>query len=166
MPGSSASSTEGSWIALRLEDRGERGRIAWITFDNPARRNAIGRAGKQQFIDTMLSLRHDGSLRAVVITGSGEKSFVAGTDLSEMAGFDPAAAETSATLTHRACDAVRTCPVPTIARINGDCFGSGMELAACADLRVGADHARFGMPETRFGIPSGMEASVLPKLIG
>jgi enoyl-CoA hydratase/carnithine racemase len=56
--------------------------------------------------------------------------------------------------------------VPVIARINGDCFGSGMELAACADLRVAADHARFGMPETRFGIPSGMEASVLPKLVG
>jgi len=56
--------------------------------------------------------------------------------------------------------------VPVIARINGDCFGSGMELAACADLRVGAAQARFGMPETRFGIPSGMEASVLPKLIG
>ena len=153
-------------VALRIEDRNEGGRIAWVTFDNPTRRNALGRAGKQQFIDAMGSLRHDGSLRAVVITGSGERSFVAGTDLSEMAGFDQAAAEGSAVLTHRACDAVRTCPVPTIARINGDCFGSGMELAACADLRVGADHARFGMPETRFGIPSGMEASVLPKLIG
>jgi enoyl-CoA hydratase/carnithine racemase len=101
-----------------------------------------------------------------VITGAGEQSFVAGTDLAEMAGFDLAAAEASATKTHRACDAVRTCPVPVIARINGDCFGSGMELAGCADLRVGADHARFGMPETRFGIPSGMEASVLPKLVG
>ena len=53
-----------------------------------------------------------------------------------------------------------------IARINGFCFGSGMEIAACADMRAAADHAKFGMPETRFGIPSGMEASVLPRLIG
>jgi enoyl-CoA hydratase/carnithine racemase len=83
-----------------------------------------------------------------------------------MAHFDLNQAEASATKTHRACDAVRSFPVPVIARINGYCFGSGMEIAACADMRVGATHAKFGMPETRFGIPSGMEASVLPKLIG
>jgi enoyl-CoA hydratase len=153
-------------VALRVEDRGDADRIAWVTFDNAAKRNALGLAGKEQFIEVMTGLRHDASLRAVVISGAGDRSFVAGTDLGEMAGFDLAAAEASATRTHRACDSVRTCPVPVIARINGDCFGSGMELAACADLRVGADHARFGMPETRFGIPSGMEASVLPKLIG
>ncbi|MEL0022419.1 MAG: enoyl-CoA hydratase-related protein, partial [Rickettsiales bacterium] len=68
--------------------------------------------------------------------------------------------------THYACDAVRTFPVSVIARINGYCFGSGMEIAAAADLRVAADHAKFGMPETRFGIPSGMEAALLPRLIG
>src|SRR5262245_18420860 len=153
-------------VALRFEDRGASGRIARITFDNPAKRNALGLAGKEQFIDVMSSLRHDESLRAVVITGAGDQSFVAGTDLSEMARFDMAAAEASATKTHRACDALRTFPVPVVARINGDCFGSGMELAACADLRVAGDHSRFGMPEVRFGIPSGMEASLLPKLIG
>jgi enoyl-CoA hydratase len=153
-------------VALDVQERGEAGRLARVTFDNPARRNALGVAGKEQFVAIMTSLRHDDRLRAVVITGAGDRSFVAGTDLSEMAGFDAAAAEASATGTHRACDAVRTFPVPVIARINGDCFGSGMELAACADLRVGADHARFGMPETRFGIPSGMEAAMLPKLIG
>ncbi len=63
-------------------------------------------------------------------------------------------------------EAVRQFPVPVIARINGYCFGSGMEIAACADMRAAADHARFGMPEVRFGITSGMEASVLPRLIG
>jgi enoyl-CoA hydratase len=153
-------------VTFHLEDRGAAGHIARLTFDNAARRNALGLAGKRRFAELMTGLRHDPSLRAVVITGAGDRSFVAGTDLSEMARFDRAAAEASATLTHRACDAVRTCPVPVIARINGDCFGSGMELAACADLRAGAEHARFGMTETRFGIPSGMEAAVLPRLIG
>ncbi|HXJ85073.1 MAG TPA: enoyl-CoA hydratase-related protein [Candidatus Methylomirabilis sp.] len=166
MPSPSLDPSGDALVALRIEDRGAAGRIARITFDNPAKRNALGLRGKEQLVDVVTSLRHDESLRAVVLTGAGEASFVAGTDLSEMADFDLAAAEASATKTHRACDAVRTFPVPVIARINGDCFGSGMELAACADLRVGADHARFGMPETRFGIPSGMEASVLPKLIG
>jgi enoyl-CoA hydratase/carnithine racemase len=166
MRSDSANRGDAPLVALRVEDRGAAGRIAWVTFDNPAKRNALGLAGKEQFIEVMTGLRHDARLRAVVISGASDRSFVAGTDLGEMAGFDLAAAEASATRTHRACDSVRTCPVPVIARINGDCFGSGMELAACADLRVGAEHARFGMPETRFGIPSGMEASVLPKLIG
>jgi enoyl-CoA hydratase/carnithine racemase len=153
-------------VALRVERRGDAGSIAWVTFDNPGKRNALGLAGKQRFIEIMTELRHEASLRAVVISGAGDRSFLAGTDLGEMARFDLTAAEASATLTHHMCDGVRTCPVPVIARINGDCFGSGMELAACADLRVSADHARFGMPETRFGIPSGMEACVLPRLIG
>jgi len=153
-------------ILLDYDNRGEYGRIAKITFNNPEKRNALGLAGKERFIEVMTGLRHDESLRAVILTGAGDRSFVGGTNIAEMKDFDLAAAEASATKTHRVCDAVRTCPVPVIARINGYCFGSGMELAACADMRVGADHAKFGMPETRFGIPSGMEASVLPKLIG
>jgi enoyl-CoA hydratase/carnithine racemase len=153
-------------IATRFEDRGDAGRVAWMTFNDPARRNALGLAGKEQLIATLAGLRHDASLRALVLTGAGDRAFVSGTNLAEMAEFDLAAAEASATKTHRVCDAVRTFPVPVIARINGYCFGSGMEIAACADLRVAADHARFAMPETRFGIPSGMEAAVLPKLIG
>lgn len=163
------SSTEpetNSLILLEMEDRGDAGRIAKVTFNNPGKRNALGLAGKARFIEVMTGLRHDESLRAVVLTGAGDRSFVGGTNIAEMKDFDLAAAEASATKTHRVCDAVRTCPVPVIARINGYCFGSGMEIAACADMRVAADHAKFGMPETRFGIPSGMEASVLPKLVG
>lgn len=152
-------------VTLAFEERDE-GKIARVTFNNPAKRNALGVDGKTRFIEVMRSLRHDDSLRAVVLTGAGDRSFVGGTDLAEMAEFDLAQAEASATKTHHACDAVRTCPVPVIARINGYCFGSGMEIAGCADLRVGVIETRFGMPETRFGIPSGMEASVLPRLVG
>jgi len=164
MPSSSSEASD--LILLTYDDRGDAGRIACVTFNNPEKRNALGLAGKERFIEVMTGLRHDESLRAVVLTGAGDRSFVGGTNLAEMKDFDLTAAEASATKTHRVCDAVRTCPVPVIARINGYCFGSGMEIAACADMRVAADHAKFGMPETRFGIPSGMEASVLPKLIG
>ena len=173
-------------VLVRFDERGEQGRIAWVMFNNPEKRNALGIAGKERFIEVMTELKHDESLRAVVLsgsgehdlsgeahikrigvlTGSGDKSFVGCTNIAEMAEFDLAMAEASATKTHRVCDAVRTFPVPVIARINGYCFGSGMEIAACADMRVAADHAKFGMPEVRFGIPSGMEASALPRLIG
>lgn len=153
-------------VKLTFDDRGDAGRIAWVTFNNPEKRNALGLAGKERFVAVMTALKHDESLRAVVLTGAGDRSFVGGTNLSEMAEFDLAKADSSCTLTHRVCDAVRQFPVPVIARINGYCFGSGMEIAACADMRVAADHAKFGMPEVRFGIPSGMEASVLPRLIG
>ena len=155
-----------SLVLLDYDDKGEAGRVARITFNNPTKRNALGLAGKQRFTDLLARLKHDESLRALVITGAGEQSFVGGTNLAEMKDFDLSAAEASATKTHRMCDAVRQFPVPVIARINGYCFGSGMELAACADMRVGVHGAKFGMPETRFGIPSGMEASVLPRLIG
>lgn len=163
---STPSTTADPLILVDYDDRGDAGRIARVTFNNPEKRNALGLAGKERFIEVMAALKHDESLRALVLTGAGDKSFVGGTNLAEMAGFDLTQAEASATKTHRVCDAVRTFPVPVIARINGYCFGSGMEIAACADMRVAADHAKFGMPETRFGIPSGMEASVLPRLIG
>lgn len=155
-----------SLIKLDFDDHGDAGRVARVTFNNPEKRNALGLAGKKQFVSVMTKLKHDETLRAVVLTGSGEKSFVGGTNIAEMAEFDLAQAESSSTWTHRVCDSVRQFPVPVIARINGYCFGSGMEIAACADMRAGADHAKFGMPETRHGIPSGMEASVLPRLIG
>lgn len=153
-------------VLVDFDDRGSDGRIARVTFNNPAKRNALGVGGKQRFIDVMTELRHDETLRALVITGAGDKSFVGGSNLAEMRHYNPAQGEKSSTLTHYACDAVRTFPVPVIARINGYCFGSGMEIAAAADMRVGADHGKYGMPETRFGIPSGMEAVLLPRLMG
>jgi len=153
-------------VLVDFDDRGGEGRIARVTFNNPAKRNALGVEGKQRFIDVMTELRHDESLRALVITGVGDKSFVGGSNLADMAHYTPAQGHAASSKTHYACDAVRTFPVPVIARINGYCFGSGMEIAAAADLRVAADHAKFGMPETRFGIPSGMEAALMPRLIG
>lgn len=155
-----------SLILLDFDDRGDAGRVARVTFNNPEKRNRMSVAAKQRLIAVLAGLRHDESVRAVVITGAGDKAFVAGTDISEMADFDLDQAEAAATLTHRMCDAVRTCPVPVVARINGYCLGSGMELCAAADIRIAADHAKFGMPEVRHGIPSGMEASLLPRLVG
>lgn len=152
-------------VATRIEER-DAGRVAWITVSNPARRNALGIAGKRCIAQAFRELAQDETLRVAILTGAGEKSFIAGANLAEMKDLDVTGAEEEHTWTHRACDAIRSLPVPVIARINGYCFGAGMELAASCDLRAGVTTAKFGMPEVRFGIPSGMEACLLPQLIG
>ena len=88
-------------VRLDWDDRGKAGRIARVVFDNPEKRNALGLEGKRRFIELLTSLRHAEGLRALVITGSGGKSFVGGTNIAEMAAFTPEEAEASATLTHR-----------------------------------------------------------------
>ena len=153
-------------VLVRTEERGDAGRVAYVTANNPAKRNAIGMPGKRAIAAAFRTFSDDEKLRAVVLTGAGDKSFIAGADLAEMKDLTRDQAEEEHTLTHQACDAIRQCPVPVIARINGYCLGAGMELAASCDMRAAADHAKFGMPEVRVGIPSGMEAALLPSLVG
>jgi enoyl-CoA hydratase/carnithine racemase len=153
-------------ILSRIEDRGEAGHVAYITVNNPLRRNTLGMEGKRAIAATFNRLAQDEKLRAAVITGAGDKSFIAGADIHEMKDLTPEQAEVEHTLTHVANQSIRSFPVPVIARINGYCLGFGMELAAACDLRVGVESAKFGMPEVRVGIPSGMEAVLLPRLIG
>jgi enoyl-CoA hydratase/carnithine racemase len=155
----------GELILTRVVER-EAGRVAHVTVNNPGKRNALGIAGKKRLAAAFRELARDKRLRVAVLTGAGERSFIAGADIAEMKDLTPAGAKVEHTWTHRACDAIRRLPVPVIARINGYCFGAGMELAAACDMRIGVATAKFGMPEVRFGIPSGMEACLLPQLIG
>ena len=153
-------------VTTRVETRGEAGRVAYVTVNNPGERNALGRRGKEALICAFRDLASDDALRVAVLTGAGDRSFIAGANINEMAEADIQDAEDISTKTHLACDAIRRLPVPVIARVNGYCLGAGMELAASCDMRVGVDTAKFGMPEVKFGIPSGMEACLLPGLIG
>lgn len=153
-------------LLTRIDDRGDAGRVAYLCINNPTRRNALGMAGKRVIAATFKQLAQDEKLRVVIITGAGDKSFIAGADIHEMKDLNAAGAEVEHRLTHLANQAIRDCPVPVIARVNGYCLGFGMELAAACDIRIGADNAKFGMPEVRVGIPSGMEAALLPRLIG
>lgn len=104
--------------------------------------------------------------RAVLIRGSGDKAFVAGANIHEMADLTPDSARTFITRIRDLCDAVTDIPVPTIACISGFCLGAGMELAAACDIRLGTSDSVFGMPEVRVGIPSVVHALLLPNLIG
>jgi enoyl-CoA hydratase/carnithine racemase len=152
-------------VVVRLEVR-EAGHAAYVTVNNPEKRNALGIAGKKALTEVFTQLAKDKILRVAVLTGAGDRSFIAGADIAEMKDLKPKGAKEEHTWTHRACEAIRSLPVPVIARVNGYCFGAGMEIAAACDVRVGASTAKFGMPEVRFGIPSGMEACLLPQLIG
>lgn len=152
-------------VLVQVEER-DGGRIARVVVNDPDKRNRLGVEGKARLIEVLGEMALDDRLRVAVLTGAGERSFIGGSDLSQMAHFDLAQARDACTKTHYACKALRDLPVPVIARINGYCFGSGMELAASCDMRALVDHALLGMPEVRFGIPSGMEACLLPQLIG
>jgi enoyl-CoA hydratase/carnithine racemase len=140
--------------------------VATVTVNNPGQRNALGNAGKRELAEAIESVSAAAGLRVVVLTGAGDKSFIGGANLKEMPGFARHEASEGPTLTHRVCEAIRRTPVPVIARINGWCLGAGLEIAASCDMRAAADTARFGMPEVLFGLPSGMEACLLPQLIG
>jgi len=152
-------------IRTELESRAG-GVVARVTIDNPAKLNILTSAVLRRFSEEIKSLEAKPSLRAVVLTGAGEKAFIGGADLETLGALDPASAREFIGLVHAACAALRECPVPVIARINGWCLGAGLELAACCDLRIAADSAAFGMPEVRLGIPSVVEAAMLPRLVG
>ena len=140
--------------------------VATVTVDNPAQRNALGNAGKRELAEAIERVSLTDGLRVVILTGAGGKSFIGGANIKEMSTFVRHDASAGPMLTHRVCEAIRRTPVPVIARINGWCLGAGLEIAASCDLRAAADTARFGMPEVLFGLPSGMEACLLPQLIG
>jgi enoyl-CoA hydratase len=140
--------------------------VATVTVNNPGQRNSLGNAGKRALAEALERVSATAGLRVVILTGAGYQSFIGGANLKEMAGFVRDHASEGPALTHRVCEAIRRTPVPVIARINGWCLGAGLEIAASCDMRAAADTARFGMPEVLFGLPSGMEACLLPQLIG
>jgi enoyl-CoA hydratase len=120
----------------------------------------------EEFAATLATLGLRQELRAVVVSGEGDRAFIGGADIGEMAALDQISARGFITLVHRCCAAIRELPVPVIARIAGFTLGAGLEIAAACDLRLAADTARFGMPEVKLGIPSVVEAALLPSLIG
>ena len=152
-------------IRSELESRGD-GIVARVTIDNPKKLNIFTPEALRDFHQAIKKIEGNPQIRAVVITGTGEKAFIGGADLETLGSLDPKSAREFITLIHNACAAVRDCPVPVIARINGWCLGAGLELAASCDLRIAAGTATFGMPEVRLGIPSVVEAALLPRLVG
>jgi enoyl-CoA hydratase/carnithine racemase len=152
-------------IGVKVEPR-DGGAVATVTVDNAAKLNVLDSALMRAFVGEVEALGARDELRAVVLRGAGDKAFIGGANIFEMATLDPARAEEFITLVHRTCDCLRALPVPVIARIDGYALGAGLEVAASCDIRVASTRAVFGMPEVKVGIPSVVEAALLPRLIG
>jgi enoyl-CoA hydratase len=148
---------------VHVDQRG----VAYATLDHRAKLNTLNAALMGEVIAAMAALARREDLRCVVLAGAGGRAFIGGADIREMAAIaTPAEAEAFIRQVHGVCDAMRASPVPVIARIEGFCLGAGLEAAASCDLRIAAEGAQFGMPEVRVGIPSVVEAALLPGLIG
>jgi enoyl-CoA hydratase len=115
--------------------------------------------------DCFAGLARDPDVRVAVLTGSG-RAFTAGMDVKFLAALDVASAKAFITTLHAAIHAVHEAPFPVVAALNGPALGAGFELAMACDLRVAAETATLGLPEVRVGVPSVIEAALLPALVG
>jgi enoyl-CoA hydratase/carnithine racemase len=146
--------------------RSHGGVVAHVAIDNQKKLNTLNTPLLEEAIGALRVLAKDDALRAVVVTGAGEKAFIGGADINEMAGLNSASARAFITRVHGICKAIRDLPVPAIARIDGYCLGAGLEVAAACDMRAASTRSVFGMPEVKVGVPSVVEAALMPRLIG
>ncbi len=142
------------------------GRVAILTIHRPDKLNALSEQVRVELLEELAEIENDAGVGVVVITGSGEKSFIAGADIAEFAGRTPFD-QRWAMRSPRIFDVMASFPKPVIAMINGFCLGGGCELAMSCDLRIASDKARFGQPEINLGlIPGGGGTQRLPRLVG
>jgi len=143
-----------------------RDRIGLLTINRPDKRNALNATVRRELVEALDGWRHDDAVRVVVITGAGEKAFIAGADIAEFAERTPV--EQRAALTgRRIYEEIAAFPKPVIAMINGYALGGGCEVALACDLRIAARSARLGQPEIKLGlIPGGGGTQRLPRLVG
>lgn len=143
-------------------------KIAQIIINRPSKLNALNKATIEELHQAFKQLDADNATRAIIITGSGEKAFVAGADISEFANFNEAqGAELAAKGQELLFDFVANLSTPVIAAVNGFALGGGLELAMSAHIRVASDNARMGLPEVTLGVIPGYGGTQrLPQLIG
>ena len=148
---------------LKIE---ERGNIAIMTISAPKSLNALNSIILGE-IDEYLDEFENGGYRCLIITGDGEKSFVAGADISEMASLGAQQGETFGRKGSDVFRRIETLPCPVIAAVNGFALGGGCELAMACDIRICSDNAKFGQPEVGLGIIPGFSGTVrLARLVG
>ncbi len=149
---------------LRIERDGA---VAVVTIDRRHVLNALDRATLDQLRRAVLDLKHEETVRCLILTGAGEKAFVAGADIHELEQLSPNEAESYALAGQHVFDLVEHLGKPVIAAVNGFALGGGCELAMACTLRVAADSARFGQPEVKLGVTPGFAGTQrLPRLVG
>ncbi len=141
--------------------------IVLLTVRRPEKLNALNRATMNELDDAFRRVESDPSFRGLIITGAGEKAFVAGADIAELAVLDPVAARELTLRGQSVFRRLETMGKPSVAAINGYAMGGGLELAMCCTLRVAVPHARLGQPEVKLGIIPGYGGTQrLPRLVG
>jgi enoyl-CoA hydratase len=144
------------------------GTIAQITINRPEKLNALNKQTIQELHDAFEAAEHNADIRAIILTGSGEKAFVAGADISEFASFSiEEGAQLAAHGQEILFDFVENLRTPVIAAMNGFALGGGLELAMACHFRIASDNAKMGLPEVSLGVIPGYGGTQrLPQLIG
>ena len=143
--------------------------IGWMVFNNPERHNAISLEMWEAALEIMAGFRADPSVRVMVLTGAGGKSFASGADISKFKDERQEAAAVAhyQATTQKAYEAIQAMPIPTIAMIRGYCIGGGTAAAVCCDIRICTENAKFGVPAAKLGLGYGLQrARPLFDLIG
>ena len=141
--------------------------VAVITLDRPKVLNALNRALFDDLEAAFLAISSDPAVRAVILTGAGEKAFAAGADISELAQAGAAQGQAISARGQAVFDLIENCGKPVIAAVNGFALGGGCELAMACTFRIASENARFGQPEVKLGLVPGYGGSQrLPRLVG
>jgi enoyl-CoA hydratase/carnithine racemase len=145
----------------------KKGSIAYVTIDRPKVLNALNTPTWTDLHTAFEDVKKDASVRGVILTGAGDKAFIAGADISELANVDAYDAEESSRFGQGVLDLIENLGKPVIAAINGFALGGGCETAMACTIRIAVEHARFGQPEVKLGLlPGGGGTQRLPRLVG
>jgi len=141
------------------------GGVARLFLNRPQKANALDSRLLGDLLSALESASKAPDLRALVLGGHG-RAFCGGADVNELKSLTASTAGRFVERIHEVCAAIRSLPIPVVARLHGAVIGAGLEIAAACDLRIAAEGTKFAMPEVRLGIPSVVEAALLPRLIG
>jgi enoyl-CoA hydratase/carnithine racemase len=145
----------------------KKGSIAYVTVNRPKVLNALNTPTWTDLQTAVEDAKADALVRGVILTGAGDKAFIAGADISELANVDAYGAEESSRFGQGVLDLIENLGKPVIAAINGFALGGGCETAMACTMRIAAEHARFGQPEVKLGLlPGGGGTQRLPRLVG
>jgi len=148
--------------AVDVDERG----VATITIREAKSLNILSTPVIADLTHAVRALAERKGVRVLVVRGTGDKGFIGGADINEMAALKRESAEVFISGLRDLCNALRHFPVPVIARMPGWCLGGGLELALACDIRIASEDAQLGMPEVKVGIPSVIHAALMPRLIG
>jgi enoyl-CoA hydratase/carnithine racemase len=154
-------------LALANVQYEKKGSIAYVTVNRPKVLNALNTPTWNDLKSAFEDAKADASVHGVILTGAGEKAFIAGADISELAHIDAYGAEESSRFGQGVLDLIENLGKPVIAAINGFALGGGCETAMACTIRIAVEHAKFGQPEVKLGLlPGGGGTQRLPRLVG